>query len=55
MPIGPIKRSALISSLRRLGFTGFFSGGKHEFMLKGDLGLTISRLDVSWRPTVPRK
>ncbi|HZR21297.1 MAG TPA: type II toxin-antitoxin system HicA family toxin [Verrucomicrobiae bacterium] len=38
---GPIKRRDLISALRKLGFTGPYSGGKHEFMQKGDLSLTI--------------
>ena len=38
---GPIRRRELIASLRRLGFEGPFSGGKHEFMQKGDLVLTI--------------
>ena len=42
MPVfGPIRRRELIASLRRLGFEGPFSGGRHEFMLKGDLVLTI--------------
>jgi predicted RNA binding protein YcfA (HicA-like mRNA interferase family) len=30
--IGPIKRKDLVANLRRLGFEGPFSGGKHEFM-----------------------
>ena len=42
MPVwGPIKRRDLIVGLRRLGFTGPFSGGKHEFMVRGELVLTI--------------
>ena len=42
MPVfGPIRRRELIASLRRLGFEGPFSGGRHEFMHKGDLVLTI--------------
>lgn len=48
--IGPIKRNDLISYLRRLGFTGPKSGGKHEFMLKGKLKLILPnphRSDVS--------
>lgn len=40
-PWGPTKRRVLISGLRSLGFDGPFSGGKHEFMVKGDLVLTI--------------
>ena len=38
---GPIKRRELIACLRRLGFTGPYAGGKHEFMQKGGLSLTI--------------
>ncbi len=38
---GPIKRRELIACLRRLGFSGPFSGGRHEFMQRGDLSLTV--------------
>jgi hypothetical protein len=38
---GPIKRRELIVGLKRLGFKGPFSGGKHEFMVRGELVLTI--------------
>ena len=38
---GPIKRRELIACLRRLGFTGPFAGGRHEFMQKGGLSLSI--------------
>ena len=37
----PISRSELISRLRRLGFVGPEPGGKHSFMLKGLLRLTL--------------
>lgn len=40
-PFGPIQRRVLVASLRRLGFTGPYSGGKHEFMQKDKLVLTI--------------
>lgn len=40
-PFGPIKRSDLIKYLRKYGFDGPYSGGKHSFMVKGDLTLTI--------------
>jgi hypothetical protein len=40
-PWGPIKRRVLIAALRKLGFNGPFSGGKHEFMVRGDVVLTI--------------
>jgi hypothetical protein len=33
--IGPTSRRDLILNLKRLGFEGPFSGGKHEFMVKG--------------------
>ena len=35
-PWKPIKRRESISGPRRLGFVGPYSGGKHEFMQKGD-------------------
>ena len=38
---GPIKRDVLIRCLRKYGFDGPYSGGKHPFMVKGDLTLTI--------------
>jgi len=38
---GPINRKELIKVLKNLGFEGPFSGGKHQFMLKGDLTLRI--------------
>ncbi len=40
-PFGPIKRRDLIACLRRAGFSGPFAGGKHEFMQRGELSLTI--------------
>ncbi len=38
---GPIRRRDLIAALRRLGFSGPYSGGKHEYMQKDQLVLTI--------------
>lgn len=38
---GPIKRRDLIAGLGTPGFEGPFSGGKHEFMVRGDLVLTV--------------
>jgi len=38
---GPIKRKDLIRYLRALDFEGPFSGGKHQFMVKGDKVLWI--------------
>jgi predicted RNA binding protein YcfA (HicA-like mRNA interferase family) len=34
MPLS-ISRKELVSKFRALGFTGPFSGGKHQFMVKG--------------------
>jgi len=33
--LGPIKRTELVRYLQILGFEGPYSGGKHQFMLKG--------------------
>jgi predicted RNA binding protein YcfA (HicA-like mRNA interferase family) len=38
---GPIKRRDLIRYLRELGFEGPYSGGKHQFMIKGDITLRL--------------
>ena len=38
---GPIKRRELIIYLRKAGFTGPYSGGKHQFMQRGEKSLTI--------------
>ncbi len=38
---GPVKRKDLIGYLKRLGFSGPFSGGKHQFMIKEDMVLHI--------------
>lgn len=37
----PIKRKELIGALRKFGFDGPLAGGKHEFMVKGSLRLTL--------------
>jgi predicted RNA binding protein YcfA (HicA-like mRNA interferase family) len=37
----PIKRAELIRYLQILGFEGPFSGGKHQFMLKGVIRLRL--------------
>jgi len=33
-PFGPIHRRKLIRELKKLGFSGPFAGGKHEFMIR---------------------
>ena len=38
---GPISRNDPIRTLRQAGFDGPYSGGKHAFMIKGDLTLTL--------------
>ena len=38
---GPVKRKDLIGYLKILGFSGPYSGGKHQFMLKDKLSMRI--------------
>jgi predicted RNA binding protein YcfA (HicA-like mRNA interferase family) len=38
---GPIKHKGLIRNLRKYGFRGPYSGGKHPFMIKDDITITI--------------
>lgn len=37
----PVSRRDLIARLRRLGFEGPYSGGKHPMMVRGELRLTV--------------
>ena len=37
----PIKNKDLVSKLKKFGFDGPFSGGKHLFMVKNDVRLTL--------------
>ena len=37
----PIDRRKLIQRLRKFGFTGPLSGGRHQFMIKGQLKVRI--------------
>ena len=39
--LGPVQRTDLISYLRQLGFSGPYSGTKHQFMIKGARRLRI--------------
>jgi predicted RNA binding protein YcfA (HicA-like mRNA interferase family) len=42
MPVfGPTKRKELVHFLRQLGFSGPYSGGKHQYLVKGELRLYI--------------
>ena len=38
---GPIKRRELVACLLRLGYSGPYAGGRHEFMLRGTESVTI--------------
>ncbi|MAT98564.1 MAG: hypothetical protein CL608_15590 [Anaerolineaceae bacterium] len=38
---GPVKRRDLIKALRKAGFEGPYSGGKHQYMVKGKVRLVI--------------
>ncbi len=38
---GAVERRTLIQSLRRLGFEGPYSGGKHQFMVREDVTVRI--------------
>jgi predicted RNA binding protein YcfA (HicA-like mRNA interferase family) len=38
---GPIKRRDLVRYLGQLGFEGPYSGGKHQFMIKGEITLRL--------------
>jgi predicted RNA binding protein YcfA (HicA-like mRNA interferase family) len=37
----PISRQEFISRLKELGFDGPHSGGKHQYMIKGSIRLTV--------------
>jgi len=39
--LAPVSWSVLVKRLNKLGFEGPYSGGKHPFMVKNDLVLTI--------------
>ena len=39
--LSPVSRRELVRKLKRLGFEGPFPGGKHEWMRRGGLRLTI--------------
>lgn len=40
--LSPVTWRELVRKLRALGFEGPYRGGKHPYMVKGDLVLTIS-------------
>jgi predicted RNA binding protein YcfA (HicA-like mRNA interferase family) len=39
--LSPVKWAELVKRLRALGFEGPFAGGKHPYMVRGDVVLTI--------------
>ncbi|RJQ43110.1 MAG: type II toxin-antitoxin system HicA family toxin [Gaiellales bacterium] len=39
---GAVRRKDLIRYLRKLGFDGPYSGGKHQFMKKDDVSFPIT-------------
>jgi predicted RNA binding protein YcfA (HicA-like mRNA interferase family) len=39
--IGPIKRRELIRCLHELGFAGPYAGGNHQFLVRGQVRLTL--------------
>jgi len=42
---GPIKRSDLIRNLRKLGFEDPYTGGKHQYMVKGEVRVVLPNPD----------
>jgi predicted RNA binding protein YcfA (HicA-like mRNA interferase family) len=38
---GPINRKELVRCLKQVGFEGPYSGGRHQFMVKGTLTIHI--------------
>ena len=39
--LSPVSWADLVRRLRKLGFDGPYQGGKHPYMIRGDLVLTI--------------
>ena len=39
--LSPVKRGDLIARLKRLGFNGPYSGGKHQFLVRGTVRLIL--------------
>jgi predicted RNA binding protein YcfA (HicA-like mRNA interferase family) len=52
---GPVKRKDLIRYLKQFGFEGPYSGGKHQFMARGEITIRVPNPHqgdigrVSWR------
>lgn len=39
--LGPISRRELIQALRKMGFDGPYSGGKHQFMIRENVTIRL--------------
>jgi len=39
--LAPVSRNDFVKRLKKLGFDGPYQGGRHPYMVKGDLVLTI--------------
>jgi len=40
-PWGSVSRRKLVKALRELGFEGPYSGGRHQFMVRDEIVLTV--------------
>lgn len=40
-PFGPVKRKDLVRYLKQCGFEGPYSGGKHQFMIDGEITIRV--------------
>jgi len=40
-PFKPLKRKDLIKGLKKVGFEGPYAGGRHEFLVRGELRLIL--------------
>ena len=40
-PFGPVKRKDLIRHPKQVGFEGPYSGGRHRFMLRGEITVRV--------------
>ena len=40
-PFAPTSRRKLVAALRALGFDGPYAGGKHQFMIRGEVTVVL--------------
>lgn len=45
--LAPVSWTELVRRLRELGFDGPYQGGKHPYMVKGNLVLTLSPIRIA--------